>query len=297
MGGTDEKLLNALCERVMPGEIIRSIQRLGGLTNRSYHVVCSNGEFVFRLPGEGTETLINRKDEEISTILASKLGIDAELIFFDSETGYKISRYIANAITMNDEKMKDSENIQLVADIFSKLHSSNIDTAVEFDVFDMAERYERIIKKAGVGFFENYDAVRKRIFHYHEKDLENSSIKKVTCHNDPLCENWVRNGHKMYLVDWEYAGMNERMWDLADISIEAGFDKSQDNLLLSAYCQNSVSDFDKERFAINKVYIDFLWSLWGKAREPYEGLVMREYGENRFARLLTNLQQMEEGQI
>ena len=58
---------------------------------------------------------------------------------------------------------------------------------------------------------------------------------KVHCHNDPLCENWVEGDGKMYLIDWEYAGMNDGMWDVADVSIEASFTWEQDRLLLEKY--------------------------------------------------------------
>ena len=110
-------------------------------------------------------------------------------------------------------------------------------------------------------------------------------IKKVPCHNDPLCENWVEGNGRMYLIDWEYAGMNDGMWDLADVSIEAGFDEACDDLLLKAYMGKEPSIMDKKHFLASKIYVDYLWTLWAKARVPYDGQPMEDWAVERYTRL------------
>ena len=95
---TDVEIIHKLFENLKIGEI-NSEERMGGLTNHTYKVTTTDKkEYVVRIPGEGTEEIINRSDEKISNQLACKLGIDSEVIYFD-EVGFKISKYIPNAKT------------------------------------------------------------------------------------------------------------------------------------------------------------------------------------------------------
>lgn len=282
----DRSELSKLQELALPDARITGVERLGGLTNRSFHVFTDQGEFVFRLPGEGTESLIDRHDERVSTFLASDLGIDTEIVYFNARTGLKVSRYLDHAETMNAMTLRDPENIVLVAEILRKLHDSGQDTGIVFDILDMAMHYEKIVQDGGLYFFDRYEDVRAMVIDHLEKEPDRP---KVTCHNDPLCENWIKSGDRMYLVDWEYAGMNAASWDLADVSIEAAYGNDEDQLLLEAYYEGSMTEEECADFALNKIYIDFLWSLWGRARQVYEGEPMRLYADYRYNRLLKNI--------
>ncbi|MDD2427862.1 MAG: phosphotransferase family protein, partial [Eubacteriales bacterium] len=216
-------------------ETLIGVQRLGGLTNRSYHFALAEGEeLVVRIPGEGTEVLINRQNEKISTELACDLGIDAELIFFGGD-GSKISKYIPAAETMTAKRLRQSDVIRQVAAVLAEIHHCGKDTGVPFEVFAMAEQYESIIKNHDVPLFADYEQTKQSVSQI--KQWLDQTIRPALqpCHNDPLCENWVMGSDKLYLVDWEYAGMNDGMWDLAAVSIEAEFDAECDRELLKAY--------------------------------------------------------------
>ena len=127
-------------------DAIRDAQRLGGLTNRTYRVTASDGaEYVCRVPGEGTEQMIVRSDERVSTQLACRVGIDAELLYFGDD-GTKITRYIPDAVTMSPQTMGQPEHIRQAAEILRALHTCGEDTGVPFEVFQMADTYERVIR-------------------------------------------------------------------------------------------------------------------------------------------------------
>ena len=130
--------VQALLQQVLGTDVYADLTRMGGLTNHTYKVTMEDGaEYVVRIPGEGTEELIVRKDEMVSTKLACDLGVDAEMLYF-GEDGSKITRYIKNAVTMSADTLKDPLRIQQMADIFRKMHSCGVDTGVPFEVFDMA---------------------------------------------------------------------------------------------------------------------------------------------------------------
>lgn len=228
---SDQEAVIQILDTVLHEVPLRSAIRLGGLTNRSYQVETSEGHYVVRLPGKGTEDMINRGDEHKSNLLACELGVDSHLYCFDDENGIKVMDYIEDSITLNAEILRQPEIIKLVASVFRRLHHSDVNTGVEFDVMKMAKQYENIIQDNDVSLYSDYASVRNTIMQLSQNYLKN--INKVPCHNDPLCENWVLQGtDKLYLIDWEYAGMNDPMWDLADVSIEADYSTDEDQLLL-----------------------------------------------------------------
>ena len=116
-------------------------------------------------------------------------------------------------------------------------------------------------------------------------------IQNVPCHNDPLCENWVLSADddRLYLIDWEYAGMNDGIWDLADVSIEGVFTPENDELLLTEYLGSKPDQNEYKHFLANKIYVDYLWTLWAKTRVPYDGQPMEDWAVERYARLKDNL--------
>lgn len=285
----DMQKVSALLNKVLKVNRYNKIERMGGHTNRTYHVILFDGkEYVVRIPGEGTNELIVRKDEKISTELVCNLGIDAELLYFDKD-GFKVTKYIPNAITMSTDSMKEECHIKQIAEIFKKLHQSGVDTGVPFEVFDMAANYEKIINKNNITMYDDYLIIKVEIMKIKQKMDSICKIKKVSCHNDPLCENWIESNGRMYLIDWEYAGMNDGMWDLADISIEASYDKKLELILLQNYLGHRPEQLEWKHFMANKIYVDYLWTLWAKTRVVYDGQWMEDWAIKRYTRLKKNL--------
>lgn len=284
----DTNWLKRLALTQFDDQHILCVERLGGMTNRTYKVALASGTYVFRLPGNGIGKLICRHDEKISTELACELEIDAPLYFFDEGTGVKITRFVECGKTMCPQSMRREENLSAAAMLLRKLHTCGRDTKVRFEIFEIAKSYEDFAKLKRVRLFENYEYIYKTILEL-KKKMDIKPSYRVPCHNDPLCENWVCDPQRMYLIDWEYAGMNDPMWDLADLSIEAEYDMQHDRKLLHAYFGRTPTQEETFRFDANKIYLDFLWSLWGKTQVPSEGKAMEEYAQARYCRLQKNL--------
>ena len=281
----DIPIVKELMLKVLGTDKYADLSRMGGLTNHTYKVTLENGkEYVVRIPGEGTEEVIVRSDEQISTKLACDLGIDAKMLYF-GEDGSKVTEYIKNAVTMSADSLKNPERIKQIAEIFIKMHTCGVDTKVPFEVFEMAASYEKVIDDNNVDMFDDYNEIKATVMKI-KAEIDNAiDIKKVPCHNDALCENWVLGDGKMYLIDWEYAGMNDGMWDIADVSIEAGFDAKYDKMLLSAYLEREPEIIDEKHFLASKIYVDYLWTLWAKMRVPYDGQPMEDWATERYTRL------------
>jgi len=269
----------------------QSIARLGGMTNHSYKITRMDGrEYLVRIPGEGTEEMINRLDERKSTELACELKIDSELLYFGDD-GRKVMKFIHDPQPMNEEVMRRKENLLQAAEIFHRLHTCGVDTGVRFEVFEMAALYERIIREGGVAFYSDYEAVKQTVMEIKAAVDQGGEAPRVPCHNDSLMGNWVLDGDgKLYLIDWEYSGMNEAMWDLSCLSIEADYTPENDDQLLAAYYSRPATVEEKKRFIAAKLYVDYLWTLWGLTRVPFDGDFMQEYADNRYARLKRNIE-------
>lgn len=293
MQTNDEVKVTQILNEVIGETQIESVRRMGGMTNRTYCVnVAGEKAYVVRLPGEGTEEMISRIDEKKSMMLACDLGIDTKLYYFDAKTGIKVMDYIQNSKTMNSIEMQKEENLERAAKVLSKLHSCGKDTGVLFDVVEMAEVYEKVIKENGISLYDDYEEVKKTINLLKEKYIP--TVTKVPCHNDPLCENWVlQRNETMFLVDWEYAGMNDPMWDVADISIEAELTEELDRKILGSYFGREPQKEEWRAFEINKVLIDYLWSLWGKTRVPYDGEKLEQYAYDRYQRMKKNMEKID----
>lgn len=271
------------------------LQRLGGMTNHSYKVTREDGqEYLVRIPGEGTEEMINRKDERKSTELACQLGIDSELLYF-SDDGRKVMRFIRDPQPMSEEVMRREENIRQAARIFRRLHTCGVDTGVRFEVFEMAALYEKIIRDGGVALYGDYLSVKEKVMAIKAEVDRDGEASRVPCHNDSLIGNWVLDGEgQLYLIDWEYSGMNEAMWDLSCLSIEADYAPEHDTSLLNAYYGREATIPERKCFAAAKLYVDYLWTLWGLTRVPFDGTFMQDYADGRYERLKKNIRRYEE---
>lgn len=283
--------LKELMKETFGSDEWKNIKRLGGMTNHSYQITRFDGEeYLVRLPGDGTEEMINRLDERKSTELACRLGIDSPLLYFGDD-GRKVMRFIRNPQPMNEDVMKKPENLKQAAEIFYRLHHCGEDTGVRFEVFEMAALYEKIINDGGVAFYDDYNEVKQTVMDIKAEVDRNGEAPRVPCHNDSLLGNWVldENG-KLYLIDWEYSGMNEAMWDLSCLSIESSFTPENDEDLLNYYYGRTPSVEEKKRFVAAKLYVDYLWTLWGLTRVPFDGKFMQDYADERYARLKKNIE-------
>jgi thiamine kinase-like enzyme len=145
---------------------------------------------------------------------------------------------------------------------FARLHRSDARFAFRFDLFSMIDDYLGVLAGKTVTLPNGYAEALKEAESVRTA-LSAHPLPLSACHCDPLAENFLDDGARMWIVDWEYSGMNDPLWDLADLSVEAGFDPAQDEAMIRAYFANGPSDFEYGRIVIYKAMCDLLWTLWG----------------------------------
>jgi thiamine kinase-like enzyme len=261
------------------------VARLAGLTNVNHLVAVDEEAFVLRIPGAGTGEYINRRDEEVAARSAAAADVNAEVIFFDDDDGLMVTRFINGAVTMNGELFRDLEAVGRAARVLRQLHTSAAPFATDFRLFEMIDEYKALLAAKGATLPDGYEEVQARAEHIRSQ-LALAPAVLVPCHCDPLCENFLDTGERMYLIDYEYAGNNDPMWDLGDFSVEAGFDAAQDEALLRAYFEGDAPASQRGRVVAYKALCDLLWTLWGVIQVVNENPVddFWAYAVGRFER-------------
>ncbi|MDH3693062.1 MAG: phosphotransferase [Gammaproteobacteria bacterium] len=239
-----------------------SIERLGGLTNRNYKIDTPKGSFVLRLAGEGTSNYIDRSAEFHNASIASRAGVNAEIVHFNVDDGTMICRYIESSVTMDQEKFCDLDAIRRTGRAFRQLHDCGEKFKGDFELFQQIDQYLGVVKDLGAALPEGYEVVQKDAEKVRSA-LSAHVLPSAPCHCDPMVENCIDNGEQMYIIDFEYAGNNDPMWDLGDLSVEGAFNNEQDYEFLAAYFGHEPSGFDVGRMVMYKAMCDLLWTLWG----------------------------------
>jgi thiamine kinase-like enzyme len=258
------------------------VERLGGLTNRVYRL----DDVILRVPGAGTEEYINRANEAAAARAAAVAGVSPALLYADPATGLMVTRYVPDTVTMSPEAFRARRGAPARAgQALKRLHSSGQVFPARFELFSMIDDYLRILSGKDVALPDGYHRVVAEAESVRAA-LARNPAPLVPCHCDPLCENFLDTGKTMWIVDWEYSGMNDPMWDLGDLSVEAGFDAAQDEEILTAYHGGPPPVDAHARMVIYKAMCDLLWTLWGLIQlangNPADDF--RAYADGRFAR-------------
>lgn len=258
------------------------LERLGGLTNLVYRA----GEACLRIPGKGTEEYINRANEGVAAREAAKAGVSPDVLHFDGATGLMVTRFIGGAETMSPEKFKTRAGSPARAgEAFRKLHRSGAVFPFRFELFAMIDDYLKVLSTRDVTLPAGYhDVVREAGAVRAALDAHPALL--AACHCDPLCENFLDTGDRMWIVDWEYSGMNDPLWDLGDLSVEGRFDAAQDEAMMRAYFGGEARPAERGRIVIHKAMCDLLWTLWGLIQLANDNPAddFRAYANGRFAR-------------
>ena len=293
MGDFDiRKLLSDAINRIdfLEGVDTSNAIRLGGLTNINYRVENKGESFVVRIPGVKTSEYINRQAEEFAALSAAGAGVNTEVIFFDVD-GLMVTRFAVNSTTMNSSLFKDHTAVVRAGRLIRQLHQNAKPFKIDFKLFQMIDDYKLNLERKGSPMPARYEEAGPLVAVTRDA-LSSVVIPLVPSHCDPLCENFLDTGERMFLIDFEYAGNADPMWDLGDLSVEGGFDFEQDQILLNSYFEGAPSASDVGRMVAYKAMCDVLWSLWGKIQEVdgNEAEDFSHYADNRLSRALSVMQ-------
>ena len=266
-----------------PGRTARLEELGGGITNRNVKVSFDGEEpYVLRIPGRDTQLLgIDRQVEHEATLAAAALGVGPEVVRFIEPEGWLVTRFIEGS-PIPPERMREPETLERVGAALRSVHEGP-PVSGGFDSFGVVEDYLAIARSRGAPEPPEYawaHDLGRRI----ERIRSTQSL--CLCHNDLLNANFIDDGERIRIVDWEYAGLGDRFFDLANFSINHELDEDGRRVLLEAYFGDVRPD-DQRALELMRFMSDFREAMWGVLQRTVSALEFdfESYAAEHFERL------------
>lgn len=271
----------AVAERIWPGRTQRVEVLGGGLTNHNYKVVLDSGDaFVVRVAGRGTDLLgIDREVEHEAACIAAAVGVGPEVAGFVE--GCLVTRFVEGDIVPL-ERMREPATVRRVAQALARVHTAGRVRGA-FDSFRVVEAYrDTAVARGGTlpdGFDEAH-ALASRI------ERARAGAPARLCHNDLLNANFIDSRDGIRIVDWEYAGMGDPFFDLANFAVNHDLDRDGERALLEAY-GGGAGEEDERALVLMRFMSDFREAMWGVVQAAVSELDVDfdAYASEHFGRL------------
>jgi thiamine kinase-like enzyme len=271
----------AAVDRLWPERPARITELGGGITNHNFKVEVDDGAFVLRMGGAKTELLgIDRSVEYAAGQRAHEVGVGPEVVAFVPSQGWLVARFI-DGRAISPEQMREPETLRRAMAALRRFHSAE-PIPGRFDSHAVVEDYHAKAVEHGVDVPVEYDDAQAWSVRIRAARGEQPA---VPCHNDLLNANFLDDGG-IRIVDWEYAGMGDRFFDLANFSVNHELSVEDDRRLLEAYF-GEVREADVASLRLMRFMSDFREAMWGVLQSGISELefAFGDYAAKHFARL------------
>jgi thiamine kinase-like enzyme len=261
-GSTGSTELEALLDRVT---VLRGLPRTvtelsGGLTNHNLRVTTEHADLVVRCFRGDTDLLdIDRDAEHHNTVAAAAAGVGPGVVDYLPGPGLLVIDYI-DGVTYDNASFAEPRVVERAAHALRTLHEGPRFRG-DFDMFRRQARYLRTVRDKGFRLFDGY-VDHDDAFHRVERALAVRAERTVPCNNDLLAGNFVDDGHKVWLIDYEYSGNNDACFELGNTCTECDLDEDQVDALVTAYFGRPSRD-KLARVRLQMLVSAYGWSLWG----------------------------------
>jgi thiamine kinase-like enzyme len=258
----------------------------GGITNRNYRVRFGGEDVVVRLPGKDTELLgIDRLAERAAGELAARAGLGPEVVAMLDDPPCLVTRFVVGE-PMSAAELREPEAIAEVAAALRALHGCEERLPSDFSSYRVVENYAARIADRGATVPSSYEwaaAAALRI----EAALVGPEHDPVPCHDDLLSANFLRTQRGIRIVDWEYAGMGDRYFDLGNFAVNNELDADGEAALLSSYFEAPASRPRLASLRLMRFMSDFREAMWGAVQGTISDLDFdfADYCEKHFERM------------
>jgi thiamine kinase-like enzyme len=261
----------------------------GGITNRNFLVTLAGraDRYVIRLAGNDTHLLgISREVEHAATVAAAGVGVGPEVTAFIRPEGYLVTRFIEGS-PVSDEAVHQATTQRRVGESLRRIHAGPPIPGL-FIPFRIVEAYRALAAARGVVIPSEYELAQsfaRRI----ELAFLSNPIELRPCHNDLLNANFIDDGTRIRIVDWEYAGMGDPFFDLGNFSVNHGLTPDEDAEVLRAY-EGEVRPDRLARLTLMRTMSDFREAMWGVLQQGISTLDVDfvAYAREHFDRLIDN---------
>jgi thiamine kinase-like enzyme len=259
----------------------------GGITNRNYRVNFGGTDYVVRMPGKRTDILgIDRESERVATQTAAQLGIAPAVGAMLDRPPCLVTAFIPGRVMTVDE-LRQPDRLETVAHSLREFHDSQAELPSQFDCFELVERYAQVAEERGAGLPEQHAAARETAATVRKAIGRREEHAPVPSHNDLLTSNFMLDDRRVQIIDWEYAGMGDRYFDLGNFAVNNELDDDQEQQFLSAYFGEPPESRRLARLKLFRVMSDFREAMWGVVQTAISELDydFRGYAAKHFERL------------
>ena len=250
-----------------------------GMTNRSFLFETSKAKYIMRIPGEGTDQLINRYDEGEVYKKINPLSICDEVVYFNKDNGYKLTRFIKDSRVCNP---MDIHDLEICMSFLKNFHNLNIEVNHHFDLYEKIEFYEKLRKDKSL--YLDYDTTKQNVLKL-KKIIDKLPKVWTLTHIDAVPDNFLiyyeSNKEKIKLIDWEYAAMQDAHVDIAMFCIYAMYDKEHVDQLIDIYFEHKCRDVIRLKIYCYIATCGLLWSNWCEYKHQL-GVEFGEYSLSQY---------------
>lgn len=267
-----------------------------GMTNRSFLFSCKDKKYIMRIPGEGTDQLINRRQEAAVYQTIAGRRICDEIAYINSENGYKITEYLEGARVCDAE---NEEDLQKCMKKLREFHGQKLRVDHSFDLFGQMEYYESLWEGTPSAY-KDYEKTKAHVLQLKDY-IEANAGEWVLTHIDAVPDNFLfveENGkEEIRLIDWEYAGMQDPHVDIAMFCIYSLYKKEQVDHLIDLYFEGNCDDRTRIKIYCYIAVCGLLWSNWCEYKRKL-GVEFGEYSlrQYRYAKDYYKIVQQELGE-
>ena len=287
--------IQVICEAlaVKPEEITDITVLKKGMTNRSFLFTCKNKKYIMRIPGEGTDQLINRQQEAEVYHEIDHKNICDDIAYINPQNGYKITEFLEGARTCDP---MNEEDVRKCMKRLRDFHELGLKVAHEFDIFGQMEFYE-MLWNGMPSVYKDYKKTKENVLSL-KPYIDAHVGKKVLTHIDAVPDNFLfieKNGkEEIRLIDWEYAGMQDPHVDVAMFCIYSLYNKHQVDRLIADYFTEGCDKATKIKIYCYIAACGLLWSNWCEYKRNL-GVEFGEYSlrQYRYAKVYYRIVQDE----
>lgn len=263
-----------------------------GMTNRSFLFTCRGKQYIMRIPGEGTDRLIDRRQEAAVYGAIRDLSLCDDVYYIDPANGYKITAFLENARVCDPENPND---VRRCMAFLRKFHERRLHVGHSFDIFGQIEFYEQLWK-GNPSVYADYRRTKEQILSLRPY-IEAHAGEKVLTHIDAVPDNFLLTGDDIRLIDWEYAGEQDPHVDIAMFAIYALYDRAQIDTLIDAYFPEGCPGETRLKIYCYVAACGLLWSNWCEYKRQL-GVEFGEYSlrQYRYAKDFYRIFRAEEGE-
>lgn len=243
-----------------------------GMTNKSFLFKCKNENYIMRIPGEGTDKLINRKNEAAVYSKIKDKDICDDIYYINSNNGYKITKFLDNVRSCNPY---DQNDLKKCMKKLREFHNLNLKVEHEFDIFNNIEFYESLWNGMP-SIYDDYTVTKEKVLSL-KQFIEANTKNKCLTHIDAVPDNFLINNNdgSVRLIDWEYAGMQDPCIDIAMFCIYSLYDKKKIDNLIDIYFENKCDKLTRIKIYAYISACGLLWSNWCE----FKRILGVEFGE------------------